>query len=665
MSFEYDIVLCSVPKMDLLAPYVGPALLKSLAEQNGFRAKCIDLNVELFRTVGNSYRGMWTENSMAFYAPYFFKYEEALFPNFIEDWARRIVELNAKYIGISCITYMDRLFGELLIQKIKSINPKQLIVIGGTDTASRYSDWFTRGLIDYFILGDSEPHLLKLLKSNHQPGQIVNEEFDQIDLTNLPYPDYSDFPMSAYWTESLTEDAPHRGRDLSAAYITASRGCVRNCSFCDINHYWQKFNFRSGKTTADEMVHQYSKLGINYFYFTDSLINGNQSELAAMANSLKEFNSNSESSIRWRAQYIVRSMSKEAVHQEIKLLAESGCDLLIVGIESGSEHLRKLMGKHFSNDDILELTRACHQFNVKLGLLFLIGHPDERAEDLDMNIKLITQVREIGPVLSYVSIGHTLHILWDTPILSTAIESGITLDFFGSWHSPRSNLNLRVQRLKAFKNTLIEMGQRIRDPRSDYLESELKSNQSLNDRINEPATSFFEKTWTQKFANSCNITSKRTKEPPQQRAARLERQVLLEMTLLQVLRDRKINWSGIPEMESDLSGIESAINSTLDGAEALQYVQMQLIEVKDSSVFKLLFYLRSPGAHRFFRGSHIQSGPVSRIYSLLDSALNEYRSIQLIECYEKNFGSWRTTPLETREIEVGIRIENELGRLNS
>lgn len=667
MKFNYDIVLCSVPKMDLLAPYVGPALLKALAQKNGFRAKCVDLNIELFRTVGSSYRGLWTEDSRAFYSPFFFKYETELFPNFIENWATKIVDLNSRYVGISCITYMDRLFGEMLLQKIKALNPNQLIVIGGTDVASRYADWFARGLIDFFIFGDAEPHILKLLKSDQNRGRIVDDAASEINLAKMPYPDYSDFPLSEYWTHSLAEELskPVTSK-LSAAYITASRGCVRSCSFCDIKHYWQKFNFRSGKATANEMIHQLQTLGINYFYFTDSLINGNRSELVTMANSLKEFNKSGPSTIQWRAQYIVRSMPSKLVQQEIQLLADAGCDLLIVGIESGSERLRGLMGKHFSNDDVLELARACNQYRVRLGLLFLIGYPDESVEDLNLSIKLVNEIREIGTALSYVSIGHTLHMLWDTPLLSATIENEVTLDFFGSWRSPGSTLSVRLERLKFFKNSMLELGQRIRDPRSDSLELELQSNESLNERINEPATRIFEKVWTQKMAASCSQHGKSENESDAQRSARLDRHILLEMILVRELRRRSINWARIPELECDVQEIDSAIESKVGGLNKLVLsVQSQLHGMKDSTVFKLLFYLRSPGAHRFFRSSNLMTDSVRRIYSLLDNAINEYRSAQLIDCYESNFGSWAKRALDTDEIESGIRLDNEMCNLKS
>ena len=44
-----DIVICILPKIDPDAPTVGPAILKSHLEQEGFSCTVLDFNIELYR----------------------------------------------------------------------------------------------------------------------------------------------------------------------------------------------------------------------------------------------------------------------------------------------------------------------------------------------------------------------------------------------------------------------------------------------------------------------------------------------------------------------------------------------------------------------------------------------------------------------------------------
>jgi hypothetical protein len=43
-----DIVFCIVPKLEPESPTVGPAVLKQICENNGYTARVLDLNIDLF-----------------------------------------------------------------------------------------------------------------------------------------------------------------------------------------------------------------------------------------------------------------------------------------------------------------------------------------------------------------------------------------------------------------------------------------------------------------------------------------------------------------------------------------------------------------------------------------------------------------------------------------
>ena len=123
-------------------------------------------------------------------------------------------------------------------------------------------------LANHYLAGEGELSLLNFLKGN----TYKNKELENLD--DFPYPNYSDTDFEQYESK------------FPSVYITASRGCVRNCSFCDIHSAWNKYKFRSGKNVADEIISHHKNHNCIDYAFTDSLINGNLKMFEEMMSSL-------------------------------------------------------------------------------------------------------------------------------------------------------------------------------------------------------------------------------------------------------------------------------------------------------------------------------------------------------------------------------------------
>ena len=145
-----------------------------------------------------------------------------------QDWAKQIVDLNPKWLGISVFSYNSQRATRLLAVRVKYYNPKIKIVIGG---AGIYTDKkFPEGLlktniIDAFIRGEGELSIVELLKGNlNYPGINGKDPVQIDDVDSIPFPEYDDYELQTYTNK----------KGLVALPITGSRGCVRRCSFCDI-----------------------------------------------------------------------------------------------------------------------------------------------------------------------------------------------------------------------------------------------------------------------------------------------------------------------------------------------------------------------------------------------------------------------------------------------
>lgn len=119
------------------------------------------------------------------------------------------------------------------------------------------------------MVGDCEHVIAKLLKENIN-GVYVSPQQTPEDLDNSPSPKWDDYDLSIYHKLNLSAEV------LDEAYmtITASKGCIRKCTFCDVASFWPKYVYRNPVSVADELIGAYRATGIKNFLFTDNLMNG-------------------------------------------------------------------------------------------------------------------------------------------------------------------------------------------------------------------------------------------------------------------------------------------------------------------------------------------------------------------------------------------------------
>ncbi|VVB64531.1 tRNA-2-methylthio-N(6)-dimethylallyladenosine synthase [uncultured archaeon] len=84
-----------------------------------------------------------------------------------------------------------------------------------------------------------------------------------------------------------------------------------------------------------------------------------------------------------------------ATEKCIDILAKHNCFSVAIGVESGSERVRKeILNRHYSNDDLLNIAKMLHNYKIKFRTYNMIGLPteteDEMWETIDINTKMKT-----------------------------------------------------------------------------------------------------------------------------------------------------------------------------------------------------------------------------------------------------------------------------------
>jgi radical SAM superfamily enzyme YgiQ (UPF0313 family) len=450
-----NIAILNVPCTLSKVPHVAPALLKGSLVSAGFTVKTIDFNIKFFNELQNH---IYFNDFQTYFLENVIDADKKVYLlEIIDRWVDDVLETDPEWIGISVFTYQCRVSTKHFCEIIRQKNPNIKIVLGGQGLSQGGINGINafpielqeKNLIDYYIKSEGEITLVDLLKGNTTRKGINTNDFEQVDdLDELSYPDYSDYDFSEYEFKWLA--------------ITGSRGCVRKCTFCDIHQHWE-YRYRKGSNIFKEMKTLSERYAVNDFVFTDSLVNGNLKEFRNFLAALAEHNSQTDEKISWRGQYIVKPKSVDNP-QHWDLMKRSDCKEIWIGVESGSERLRKEMQKGFTDEDLYNAIEQSAAHGISSRLLMFVGYPTESIDDFEKTLDLIKKYKHLAKTfISSISISDTVSILPGTPLYNSADKYDIILDdkYENNWlnlNYPELDLNERIRRVEVARKLIEELG---------------------------------------------------------------------------------------------------------------------------------------------------------------------------------------------------------------
>jgi len=388
-----DIMICIMPRIEPDAPTAGAGVLKSHLIQAGYACEVIDLNIKLYNYLDKKgiAKDIFFKKAMMFSNQpqdcvntdfeNFYQEHSDIFYQWIDIFRKK----NPKWIGMSLLSAFSCAASLKLSEIIKKELPHIRIVWGGTNIQHKgFFSPIEKGYIDAFIKGDGERSIIELLRDNwNYPGINTVDEIDEV----IPYdlslgPDYDDIDWSEY----------HNQHSKNPIYVTASRGCVRKCTFCNDWQIWPTYRFKNAKKVAEEVDYLKGKHDRTTIMFTDSLLNGSLSNFRNIVEELKKVKEKyNDKPFGWNSHLICRP-KHQMPESDYKLMAESGCVGAVIGIESFSPSVREHMGKKYTNEDIYFMIEMLVKYDIRAQLLILIGYVNETEEDHKMNLDAIDYI---------------------------------------------------------------------------------------------------------------------------------------------------------------------------------------------------------------------------------------------------------------------------------
>jgi len=278
-------------------------------------------------------------------------------------------------------------------KEIKKRFSSVITVCGGTHPTLYPAEAIAAEGIDIICIGEGEYPMAELcsrLEADKDITDIENlwvKRGDGIfrnalrpliaDLDSLPMPDryIFDFESSA-------------DKRLKRVVFMGSRGCPFNCAHC-CNHALKKAGPDSGPyvrfKSASRLVAEIKSClahyeGIEHIIFHDDILNLKRDWFA-------EFTFQYKKEVDFP--YVCNSRFDLLDEKAVKLLRESGCVQLNLGLESGDDYIRrKVLNRNQSDSQIIEAGNLCRQKGIKLYIFTMVGIPHENLRRVLNTVKL-------------------------------------------------------------------------------------------------------------------------------------------------------------------------------------------------------------------------------------------------------------------------------------
>jgi anaerobic magnesium-protoporphyrin IX monomethyl ester cyclase len=149
--------------------------------------------------------------------------------------------------------------------------------------------------------------------------------------------------------------------------VVTSRGCPYGCRFCITGE--KRYRARSVESVMEEL-RECVALGIDSFMFHDELFNMNPERTLRLVEAMEVEHAGR---ISWSAR--VRPDNVDAAMA--RAMRRSGCYLLQLGIETGTDEGLKSIGKRTTTAQVRSTVEACREAGVETLGYFMVGLPHE------------------------------------------------------------------------------------------------------------------------------------------------------------------------------------------------------------------------------------------------------------------------------------------------
>ena len=318
------------------------------------------------------------------------------------ELVKQIMQLNPVLVGFG------NLFPELkeignIIELLNKAGRQFPIVLGGQMVTPIPEFAVKVTGADFGVIGEGEIILHQLVTALRQGQDIssvkglVIRQADEVlftgtgdfikDLTKLPaipydlFPEEQWLPIGRWYTDHRPQ--PHWRFEDRVINVHGGRGCPFKCNFC---YHHSKPRYRPIPIMIAEGTEALDRFGGNMLYFSDDLVLSSPKRAGQLVGALRELKRPIQYSISSRFD-ILDKIDDELLYE----MKETGCRIMGLGIESGSDRILDIIGKNCTAETILTGLERLKKVGILPTVSIMVGQYTETREDVEASIKLMRE----------------------------------------------------------------------------------------------------------------------------------------------------------------------------------------------------------------------------------------------------------------------------------
>jgi anaerobic magnesium-protoporphyrin IX monomethyl ester cyclase len=324
----------------------------------------------------------------------------------IRECADSILAFEPDVVGYTCYTATIPVVANVS-RRVAAARPKIWQIVGGPHVSlddcvlRRFPD------INTAVLGEGEDAILNITDMiGTPPSQRIPKRIRDVSALALP-------ERKKFWGPSRPMTATEYALcDISS--IVTARGCPWRCRYCASQFIWPQVIARSVASVLSEVTHLLAVRPGKEIHFVDDTFTFNAKRALAIMAGIVDLGV----PVPWRCEARADTISVPIADA----MATSGCRMVKIGIESGSDRILREMRKGETKDAMRAAVSLLHARGIAVTAYLMAGYPGETDDDLRQTIDFARELAADHYSVSMVT------PYYGTPLYLDALASGLPLD---------------------------------------------------------------------------------------------------------------------------------------------------------------------------------------------------------------------------------------------
>ncbi|RLC25004.1 MAG: B12-binding domain-containing radical SAM protein [Deltaproteobacteria bacterium] len=296
--------------------------------------------------------------------------------------------------------------------------------------------------IDFIVAGEGEITFLELVTL------LENNDFGSFEKINglIFRKKNALFKSPPRQPVEILDTLVHPSKYFTYQHLAMSRGCPGKCTFCGSPKFWKISSVRSHSPEwfADE-IESLVKGGITHFYISDDTFTMDKQRVIEFCTLIIK----RKLDITWNAISRVDVIDKDILFA----MRKAGCIQISFGVESGSEKIRKTLGKPIKREKIIAAFSLTASYGILPRAYFIYGSPGETMKTIQESCDLLIAIKPLSAVF------YLLVIFPGTHLYQSVVNKHLVTD--NIWYQKIEDLpwfevdeHLDFNKVKAFGDQL-------------------------------------------------------------------------------------------------------------------------------------------------------------------------------------------------------------------